>query len=105
MGGGWKLIVHENTQALNNVCDLYGIAWTSSGKRQLKWRSPPNSDLFAFGGIDMRSQFTDQFHCRGSSAKDSYQHRDLVECLPANLKAKGLKPGVGGLGDGFLNKF
>ncbi len=45
-------IVHENDQVLTNVYNLYGIAWTSSGKRQLKRRSPPNSDIVAFGGID-----------------------------------------------------
>ncbi len=45
-------IVHGNAQVFNNVCDLHGIVRTCSGKRQLKWRSPPNSDIVAFGGID-----------------------------------------------------
>ncbi len=52
MDGGWEGTVHENTQVFNNVCDLYGIARTFRGKELLKWRSPSNSDVVAFGGID-----------------------------------------------------
>ncbi len=52
MDEGWEGIAHENAQVLNNVCDLYGIARISSGKGQLKWMSPFNSDIIAFVGID-----------------------------------------------------
>ncbi len=31
---------------------MNGIARTSSGKGQLKWRNSPKSDIVAFGGID-----------------------------------------------------
>ncbi len=48
-----KNIVHEDAQVFNSVCDPYGITRTSSGKGYLKWRSPSNSDVVAFGGIDM----------------------------------------------------
>ncbi len=47
MDGGCERIVHENAQIFKSVCDLYGIARTSSGKG-----SPSNSDKVAFGGID-----------------------------------------------------
>ncbi len=33
---------------------MNGIARTSSGSGQLKWRSPPKSDIVAFGGIDRK---------------------------------------------------
>ncbi len=32
MDGGWEEMVYENAQVFNNVCDLYGIAQTSSDK-------------------------------------------------------------------------
>ncbi len=45
-------MVYENAQVFNNVCHLYRIIQTSSDKRYLKWRSPSNSDVVTFGGID-----------------------------------------------------
>ncbi len=45
-------IVHENAQVFNNVGDLYGIAWTSSGEGKLTERSQPDNDIVAFGRID-----------------------------------------------------
>ncbi len=56
MDGGCERIVHENAQVINNVCDRYGTAWTSSGKGEFKWRSPSNSDVVAFNGIDREIQ-------------------------------------------------
>ncbi len=52
MDGGWEGIVHDSAQVFNSACDLYGVARTSSGKRSLKCRSPSNSDVVLFGGID-----------------------------------------------------
>ncbi len=48
MDGGGEGIVHENAQVFNNVCHLYVIARTSSGKGWWKWRSPSNRDVVAF---------------------------------------------------------
>ncbi len=45
MGGRREGIVHENAQAVKNVCDQYGIVLTSSGNGYLKWRSLFYSDV------------------------------------------------------------